>query len=165
MPNQEVRLQMLDAFAKSLDKAFVTRVNRCEKVLHATYAMDCELIASLFEGIHGEKPSFHYNDKQTLRYVVLTAYNNSPNVGYSTFEELSNGKGYVVMFKPLAGYTDPVIVVGLKHNSSAKAVLAQIHEKDYTGILKKDGYQGEVLLVGVSYSSRTRKHTCKMERI
>lgn len=33
-------------------------------------------------------------------------------------------------------------------------------KKNYTQLVKKLGYDGEVLLVGINYSTKTKKHSC-----
>ena len=165
IPNNEVRLQMLEAFGQSSNKEFFLRVKRCEEVLKATKEMDAKVVASLISKIHNERPPIHYNDENALRYVVLMAYNNSPRAAYVNFEELSSGKGFVdILFKPESSY-DPAILIELKHNRSAKAAINQVYDKDYLGYLRKDHYHGDVLLVGVNYSAWTRKHTCKIEKV
>lgn len=46
IPNLEVRLQMLEAFAKSPKEIFFKRVERCEKVLKAARDMDATAVAA-----------------------------------------------------------------------------------------------------------------------
>jgi hypothetical protein len=43
-----------------------------------------------------------------------------------------------------------------------QAAIAQIKAKNYPAALAE--YQGNITLVGVSYSKKTKKHTCKIER-
>ena len=156
---------MLEAFGQSSSKEFFLRIQRCEEVLKATKEMDSKTVASLIGKIHNERPPIHYNDENALRFVVLMAYNNSPRAAYVNFEELSSGKGFVdILFKPESP-SDPAILIELKHNRSAKAAINQIHDKNYLDYLRKDHYHGDVLLVGVNYSSWTRKHTCKIEKV
>lgn len=165
IPNNEVRLQMLEAFAQSPSKEFFRRIERCEKVIEATKAMDAKTVASLISEIHDDRPPIHYNDENALRYIVLMAYNNSPSAEYVKFEELSSSKGFVdILFRPEPLDNAPAILIELKYNRSAKAALQQIYDKNYLAYLKKDNYHGGVLLVGVNYSARTRKHTCKIEK-
>ena len=73
IPNNEVRLQMLEAFGQSSSKEFFMRVKRCEEVIKATKSMDAKAVASLISEIHDERPPIHYNDENALRCVVLMA--------------------------------------------------------------------------------------------
>ena len=52
-------------------------------------------------------------------------------------------------------------MIELKYNDSAESAIRQIREKHYPDALK--GFGGEVLLVGVSYDAKTKRHTCVME--
>ena len=46
----------------------------------------------------------------------------------------------------------------LKCDASADGALAQIREKHYANGLKD--YKGNLLLVGINYDKKTKKHTC-----
>ena len=56
------------------------------------------------------------------------------------------------------------LLVELKWNKSAGKAISQIKEKQYGMIMQKYDYTGELLLVGLNYSTKTGKHTCKIER-
>lgn len=56
------------------------------------------------------------------------------------------------------------MIVELKYNQSADTAIKQIKENRYQGALK--GYQGKILLVGISYHAdgpEKKKHTCVIE--
>ena len=57
------------------------------------------------------------------------------------------------------------MVVELKNTEKAAAdtALQQIKDKQYYAALEH--YRGDLLLVGVSYNPKTKKHTCRMERM
>ena len=81
------------------------------------------------------------------------------------FEELASGKGYSdILFLPNAGSLKPALLIELKWDKSAPGAILQIKKKNYAQILKKFEYQGEVLLVGINYNSKTKKHSCKIEK-
>ena len=42
------------------------------------------------------------------------------------------------------------------------AAIRQIKEKDYPQIL--EDYGGDILLVGINYDAKSKKHTCKIEK-
>ena len=54
------------------------------------------------------------------------------------------------------------MVVELKSDASADGALAQIREKHYAASLKD--YKGNLLLVGINYDKKTKKHTCVIEQ-
>ena len=166
IPNLEVRQQMLDAFSDAPNEEFFKRVKRCEKVVKAAKAMDCQAIAQLLKEIHDERLPIHYNNEQALRYVVLDAFNLSPNALFTSFEELSGGQGFVdILFKPLKKSSDIPMLVELKHGESTSKAISQIDEKAYIAHLRKKEYQGDVLLIGINYIPHTKDHACQIEKI
>lgn len=58
----------------------------------------------------------------------------------------------------------PALLIELKWNKSASGAITQMKEKKYSQLLKQFHYQGELLLVGINYSTKTKKHTCKIEK-
>ena len=57
----------------------------------------------------------------------------------------------------------PALVLELKYNNKAETAINQIKAKHYTDSLVD--YVGEVILVGVNYDKRTKKHQCEIERV
>ena len=55
------------------------------------------------------------------------------------------------------------MIIELKWDKDADTAIRQIKEKRYAGNLK--GYGKEVLLVGVNYDKRTKKHECVIETV
>lgn len=49
----------------------------------------------------------------------------------------------------------------MKYHDSADGVIAQIKDKNYSKVL--EAYCGNLLLVGVSYDKKTKKHSCMIE--
>jgi hypothetical protein len=49
----------------------------------------------------------------------------------------------------------------LKWNRTAAAAIAQIKERNYPQAL--DGFGNDILLVGVNYDEKSKKHTCRIE--
>ena len=57
----------------------------------------------------------------------------------------------------------PAIVIELKYNRSAKTAIKQIKANQYPEVFAD--FSGEIILVGINYSKKTKKHTCKIEKI
>ena len=55
------------------------------------------------------------------------------------------------------------MIVELKWNKAADSAIQQIKEKRYPAIL--EGYVGEMVIVGINYDTKTKEHSCKIERI
>ena len=55
------------------------------------------------------------------------------------------------------------MVVELKVDATAKGAIAQIKDKHYIDGLKS--YTGKVLLVGIAYDKKSKKHSCVIEEV
>lgn len=55
----------------------------------------------------------------------------------------------------------PLLLIELKWNKTEEGAIAQIQRRDYPQILKD--YGGTILLVGINYDAKSKKHTCKIE--
>lgn len=53
------------------------------------------------------------------------------------------------------------MVVELKWDKSAGGAIRQIKEKNNLKAL--EGYEGEILLVGINYDKESKKHSCVIE--
>ena len=75
------------------------------------------------------------------------------------------GRGFAdIVFLPLPNHADkPAILIELKWDQNADTAIRQIHEKRYDGVLK--GYEGNIILAGISYDKATKKHSCIIEKI
>ena len=64
---------------------------------------------------------------------------------------------------PRKNVSKPAIILELKCNRSAKAAISQIRRKDYPE--KVAQYTGDMLLVGINYNKKAKRHDCRIERI
>ena len=55
----------------------------------------------------------------------------------------------------------PALVVELKWNHTASSALQQIRDKQYPASI--EAYTGNILLVGISYDKKSKKHECLIE--
>ena len=105
----------------------------------------------------------HYNNEQSLRYVIKFAYIVCVDY-YLKIEELPTGKGIAdVVFLPNRDTSLPALIVELKWEQSAVTAIEQIKNRNYPAILS--GYRGELVLVGMNYNEKTKEHSCKIEKI
>ena len=122
-------------------------------------------VAEEIERVHAEWPSLYYNTEQALRSTIKLAYFCYAD-HYLRFEELPAGAGVAdIVYLPKRDSPYPALVVELKWDASAKGAIDQIYDRDYPKAL--DGFDGEVLLVGISYSKDAepghREHACNIE--
>ena len=77
---------------------------------------------------------------------------------------MPTGNGFAdIVFMPLPHYLElSPIVVELKWDKDVQAAIDQIKERKYVDALKD--YKGNLLLVGINYDKKTRKHECKIEK-
>ena len=124
--------------------------------------MDEEAIVESIEKIHTQYASgIQYNDENSLSSVLTIAYLSSMQYYFKPVREFPTGRGFadfVYIPKPEYKADYPALVVELKWNKNAKTALQQIYEKKYPESIAE--YTGEILLVGINYDKKTKKHEC-----
>ena len=136
----------------------------CDEILDETIEGNEQRVAELIELAHETYTSIlKYNDENSLSCVLTMAYFTAPAY-YNIIRECPAGKGYAdFIFLPRKNAGSRLaMVVELKCDESTETAIQQIKEKGYRGVLKD--YKEELLLVGISYSKETKKHTCKIEK-
>jgi hypothetical protein len=163
IPNEEVRQEFICAVETCRHTEVARLVQNSDMLLKATLAMEAETVANIIEEAHsaGTAPLF-YNDEQALRSVIRFAYISCIDE-FLRIEELPSGIGYAdVVYLPKKGSNMPIMVVELKWNKSAEGAIAQIKNRNYPQVF--DGFGSEILLVGVNYDEKSKKHTCVIEK-
>ena len=164
IPNEEVRQEFLRGVKAGRHKEIAKMIQASDQLLWDTLHMDCRKVESAIQKIHMESaaPSF-YNNEQALRSVIRFAYISCVDE-YKEIQELPSGIGYAdLVFLPKKNSGMPVMIVELKWNKGADGAIRQIKEKNYPQIL--EGYGSDILLVGISYHIKTKKHKCVIEKI
>ena len=160
IPNMEVSHK----FSRVLDRGTLglsMTLEHSKVLLENTLAGNHAAVARQIEIIHDEYiPFISYSDENSLACVIMYAYYAASEY-YDVRREQPSGKGYVDFLFTPADHRHIPIIMELKYNHSAKAAVAQIRKNDY--ILRFRQYE-EVLFVGINYSTRTKKHTCLIER-
>lgn len=104
-----------------------------------------------------------YNHENSLSCVLFLAYYSARKY-YTVVREMPAGKGFAdLVFLPRTNCTKPAMVLELKWDMSAAGAIRQIKEKCYVKALQ--GYEGEILLVGINYEKEKKKHSCKIEKV
>jgi hypothetical protein len=138
-------------------------IQNSDRLLAATLRMEEETVAQTLEEAHsaGCAPLF-YNDEQALRSTIRFAYISCVDE-YLRIEELPTGFGYAdVVYLPKKGSNLPIMVVELKWNKTAEGAIAQIKNRKYPQAL--EGFGSDILLVGVNYDEKSKKHSCVIEK-
>ena len=163
IPNEEIRQEFIRAVKYGRRREIAELIMASDKLLQDTLTMNAELVAEGIEKAHSSltAPTF-YNNEQALRSVIRFAYISC--IGeYSEIQELPSGIGYAdVVYLPKKDSALPIMIIELKWNKSAEGAIKQIREKKYPQILER--YGSEILLVGISYDEKTKRHECVIER-
>ena len=137
-----------------------------EELLNATLDMDEETVADQIEKIHETYVSvIQYNNENSLSSVLALAYLSAMQYYFKPIREFPTGRGFadfIFLPKPEYKMDYPTLVVELKWNKNARTAIDQIREKKYPESIVS--YTGDILLVGISYDKKTKKHQCLIEK-
>ena len=163
IPNEEVRKEFVDATKNSSREELSKVIKNSDALLKATLRKDGEEVAERIEMAHQYYANTKfYNNEQALRMVIMLAYVSRVD-DYIEFQELPGGKGYAdILFFPKKNSRKPCLLIELKWNHSSGGAIAQIKEKGYCDSIKN--YGGDILLVGINYDEKEKKHTCDIEK-
>lgn len=163
IPNQEV----VDEFANAVESGgweeLAKTLKASEALLEATLNGDETEVGRRLDEVHMENTSvLTYNDENSLSCVIALAYF-SARKNYTLIREMPLGKGFAdVVFIPKRFSANPALLVELKWDKTAFGAIGQIKEKQYGDAL--ESYFGNILLVGINYDRKTKKHTCIIEK-
>ena len=160
IPNKEV----IDSFVNSIRKSNWEETTKAllssRELLEATWKQDEEAVARYIEEAHLNTSILTYNNENALAYTLLLAYISARDY-YTMIREMPTGKGFADVV--LIPYRDkPAMIIELKWNQDVETALTQIKEKKYPEGLEK--YKDNLLIVGISYDKKTKKHTCHIEK-
>ena len=165
IPNEEIRQELTAATRRKKWSEMIIFQRESERLLDATLDMDSEMVAAGIEKIHMEYVStIEYNDENSLSSVLTIAYLSSMQYYFKPIRELPTGRGFadfVYLPKPEYAGDYPALLVELKWNKNASAAIGQIKERKYTQAL--EAYTGDILLVGINYDQKSKKHECCIE--
>lgn len=164
IPNQEI----LGEFATTLKvlgwSEVAEALRKSNELLKATLQKDSEQVAKLLEDIHQSETSIMaYNNENALASVITVAYYTARKE-YDLIREMPAGKGFAdICFLPKKSSSNPAMIVELKVDRDAETAIAQMKEKNYVDGLRS--YRGKVLLVGISYDRKSKRHSCWIEEV
>ena len=160
IPNKEVTSSFIASIEDSSWNETTKALLNSRALLEATWNRDEELVAKYIEEAHLDTAILTYNNENALSYTISIAYIYARN-HYTIIREMPSGKGYADMvFIPKDD--KPAMIVELKWDYEAETAIDQIKEKKYPKGLEK--YRDNLLLVGISYDKKTKKHSCKIEK-
>jgi Protein of unknown function (DUF1703)./Predicted AAA-ATPase. len=163
IPNKEIIGEFENAMGVGGWSEVMRVLNESEKLLENTLSGDEKSVAEALDKAHTEVASvLTYNDENSLSCAVGLAYY-SARKDYRIIRELPSGRGFAdIVFLPLPHTDKPALVVELKYNKTAAAAIQQIKDRHYTQAF--EGYNGEILLVGINYDRDNKSHNCIIEK-
>ena len=164
IPNKEVEGEMVNAVKANNWKNVVKVIRQSEELLEATLQGDEEAVAKGVDLAHDENTSIlSYNNENSLACVLCIAYIYARN-DYIVHRELPSGKGFAdLVLMPRKNVDKPAILLELKFNHDADSAIDQIRRKQYPEKIAE--YSGRLLLVGINYDKKEKKHSCRIESI
>ena len=162
IPNNEVRNEYVNSVAASDWGEVSVALKQSADTLNAIWQKRPQQVAEGIQLAHFETSHIQYNDENALSYTISLALYAARNF-YTIHREFPGGKGFAdLVFVPRKKFPDkPAIVVELKWDKTAEGAIHQIKNKEYCRSL--DEYKGNILLVGVTYSRKTKEHECIIE--
>ena len=164
IPNKEVQQEWFNAIEANDDYAFTNKIIQSSKeLLMETLNCNKEAVAMALDDSHIHVTSNRsYNNEDALQSAIYLSYIYALNK-YTIIREMTSGKGFAdVVFIPFVADL-PAMIIELKRNDSTESALNQIKEKKYFSSL--NNYSGEILLIGVNYDEKSKKHECLIEKI
>ena len=170
IPNKELMNHFEDMLKRENSLGYVHQlVIESERMLRATLSQDTKSMEQILELAHDtEMPILSYNHETELCAVINLVYLSARDY-YRIEREEKAGKGYVdFIFYPETPLATDGIILELKVDHSPEEAIAQIKEKNYTSrftgkTVKYAGNPKRVLLVGIGYDKKNKKHKCKVE--
>ncbi len=163
IPNEEVRSVFVRAIKNDGWDEVMRAIYASEALLKATLSMDEKAVAQMIQEVHMQNSSsLVYNNEISLSSVIALAYYSACK-DYTLIREMPTGNGFADMvFLPKHTSSKPALVLELKWDKTAEGAINQIKKTNYVSALKE--YKGNILLVGINYEKKNKKHHCRIEQ-
>ena len=139
-------------------------IRKSDELLRATLARDEKKTADIIEEVHRQNSSvITYNNELSLSVTLALAYYSARNQ-YEIIREFPSGEGFAdLAFIPRKGVVSPAVIAELKYDKTAEGAIEQIKNRKYTE--KLQAFSGEILLVGINYNEKSKRHECRIETV
>ena len=164
IPNKEVAQEYINAISTMDWKEVISSINNSRKLLEALWNLDSDKVAAGVDKAHEEISILQYNDENSLSRTISLAFYFAREY-YTMIRELPTGKGFAdICLIPRKIHMDkPAVIIELKWDKSVSGAIAQIKEKKYIDALSE--YQGNLILAGINYDKKIKKHSCLVEKV
>ncbi len=163
IPNYEIRQEFETAIDGLKWHDIYDPISNSKKLYEETIKGNVSFINETLDKNHKELASvFSKNKEDVLGVVVTVSYYYLRDFYYLRKEDTCSTGRADITYTPRDSEHMP-IVIELKADDSSENALKQIKERDYSSLFK--GYKGKVVLLGISYDSKSLKHDSKIEYI
>ncbi|MCI5981924.1 MAG: ATP-binding protein [Bacteroidales bacterium] len=165
IPNLEIRQEWIRVMENAQGFQSVKEVIATSRnLVQATLTSNAQAVAEALDLAHRRVSSnLTFNREATLQSAILMAYFYATK-DFLIFPELPAGDGFAdVAFIPKSR-RHPSIIIELKKDADPQQAIDQIKERNYHKSLTYNP-NSQVLLVGITYNSVTKRHACKIESI
>ena len=164
IPNKEVAQEYINAISTMDWKEVISSINNSRKLLEALWNLDSDKVAAGVDKAHEQISILQYNDENSLSCTISLAFYFAREY-YTMIRELPTGKGFAdICLIPRKIHMDkPAVIIELKWDKSVSGAIAQIKEKKYIDALSE--YQGNLILAGINYDKKIKKHSCLVEKV
>ena len=166
IPNWEVRQEWYNAIEAEPEYKETNKIIEDSKeLLDRVIDGDAGAVADALNRTHIHVTSNRsYNNEDALGSAIYLAFIYALNE-YTCIREVTSGRGFAdVVYIPIHPGNEkrPAMVIELKRNNTAESGLNQIRKKEYFDCLNQ--YEGNILLIGISYDEKDKTHSCVIER-
>jgi len=163
IPNHEIKEEFINAVDCLNWSDIYDPIKNSKKLYEETLKGNTKFINETLDINHKELASmFNKNKEDVLSIIVTISYYKCLQFYYIRKEDTSAFGRADITFTPRDNLHIP-FVIELKVDDTIDNAINQIKNKNYTDVFK--GYKGKVLLLGVSYDSKTLKHKSKIEYV
>ena len=160
IPNKEVTSSFVASVEDSSWNETTKALLNSRELLEATWNQDEKKVAKYIEEAHLDTSILTYNNENALSYTISIAYMYARNY-YTIVREMPSGKGYADMVL-IPKDNKTAMIIELKWNQDVETAITQIKEKKYPKVLEE--YKDNLLIVGITYDKKTKKHICRIEK-
>ena len=169
VPNLEIREALTNLVNQENWFRIGEIVRPSEELFDAICALNGQKAAEMIGKIHNSPDIslLGYNSEEALIYCVISALIWKTHGLYQIRREEQAGKRRAdLIYEANADMPNlPILVIELKYNHSAREAIEQIKREQYYSRYLDGAYSNEILLLGISYDSKTKEHECLIEKL
>ena len=163
IPNKEILLEFENILTDTKIGGLENVIKDSRDMLQATLDMDTEKMEQIIENAHNTYMSyFEYNTENSLACIIVLVYLYARSTYTVKREDVSARGRADFAFYPI-NINKPAFIIELKKDDTPENAIAQIKANNYFSTFAN--YSGAKLLVGISYNSKTKKHSVKIEQL